>query len=195
MAFWKRKPKKQTAFVTAQLNARLQPLDRGRFEDPLNEFLSASDLGEVTGGGTQLADEPYGIEYCDVEIELTDLSPASIAGVIGELEKLGAPKGSKLHIPNGDSVPFGQYEGMAVLLDGVGLPDEVYKECDVDHLISEADRLLAAVQAGEFWSHWQGSKETVLFFYGPSFEDMTAAVSPLLKEYPLCAGARVEQIA
>lgn len=195
MAFWNRKPKTRPVYVTAQLNARLQPLDRGRFEDPLIDFLSASNLGEVTGSGTQMADEPFGIAFCDIEMELTDKSPASVALVIGELERLGAPKGSKLHVPGGNPVPFGQNEGMAIFLDGIGLPDNVYQECDSNYVVSEANRLLAEANEGEFWSHWQGSKETALYFYGPSFEKMAAAVAPLLKEYPLCAGSRVEKIA
>ena len=68
-----KKPKEERAdnltMIIAQLNARVQPIDRGDyFEDPLDEVLKSSGLGEVTGGGTQMAAEPDGIEYCDVEI-------------------------------------------------------------------------------------------------------------------------------
>ena len=51
-----------STFVVARLNARVQPIARGDyFEDPLQDTLEQAGVGEVTGGGTQLADEPAGI--------------------------------------------------------------------------------------------------------------------------------------
>jgi hypothetical protein len=198
MAFWNRKKSaEQPKFesLTAQLNARLMPIDRGEFEDPLNEFLKDRGLGEVTGGGTQLADEPAGIEYCDIEIALTDPSEANIAAVVGFLEELGAPKGSKLHLAQRDPVPFGVGEGLALFLDGVTLPDEIYETYDLDQLVEAANERMALGGGGRFFSHWQGSRETGLYFYGPSFARMNAALEPLVATYPLCQGARIEQIA
>ena len=62
-------PEAERRCITARLNARVQPMDRGTyFEDPLNETLLHANLGEVTGGGTQLADEPAGIESEGVEV-------------------------------------------------------------------------------------------------------------------------------
>jgi hypothetical protein len=197
MAFWNRKQspeQSRTESVTAQLNARLMPIDRGDFEDPLDEFLKERNLGEVTGGGTQLADEPAGIEYCDIEIELNAPSEASIAALVECLESLGAPKGSKLHLPTGDPISFGINEGLAMFLDGITLPAAVYETSDVNQLIASANERLAR-GGGRFFSHWQGSRETGLYFYGPSFEAMRSALEPLVSTYPLCQGARIEQIA
>ena len=57
--------------IIAQLNARVQPMDRGEyFEEPLDKVLKSEGIGEVTGGGTLLADESNGIEYSDIEIML-----------------------------------------------------------------------------------------------------------------------------
>lgn len=184
--------KKVEVRATAQLNARLQPMHRGCFEDPLHDFLQARKLGEVTGGGTQLADEPAGIAYCDLEISLAGDSKATLDAVIGELNRLGAPKGSKL-ILEMRQIPFGVKEGMAVFLDGVDLPDEVYQTSDINHVIEECERLMAG--GGAMLSYWEGSRETALYFYGASFAQMKAAVAPLLQAYPLCQGARIEQIA
>ena len=198
MAFWNRKKREEEPHgehLTAQLNARLMPIDRGDFEDPLDEFLKERSLGEVTGGGTQLADEPAGIEFCDVEILLKDPSDANLAAVIQCLEQLGAPKGSKLHLPDRESIPFGVYEGLALFLDGVNLPDSVYETCDVDELVETANAKLAAGGGGRFYSYWQGSTETGLYFYGPSFAAMRTALGPVLAADPQCQGARVEQIA
>jgi hypothetical protein len=178
--------------VTAQMNARLQPMHRGHFEDPLQEVLEQKQLGEVTGGGTQLADEPAGIAYCDLEIYLADSKQATLDVVIAELNRLGAPKGSKL-ILDGRQIPFGVDEGLAVFLNGMDLPDEVYRDSDVNHVIEECERLMRG--GGKMLSFWEGSSETALYFYGPSFAKMKAAIEPFLASYALCQKCRVEQIA
>jgi hypothetical protein len=190
--FGLRKPKPALHMAVAQLNMRLQPLDRATFERPLHSDLEKAGLGQVTGGGTQLADEPAGIAYCDVEVELKDASEATLKWLIEQFEKIGAPKGSKLHI-DGKSIPFGKHEGMGIFLDGINLPDEVYQNYDLDHVIDESNRLLGG--KGGYRSYWQGSQETALYFYGPSFAQMKAAVASLLADYPLCRNCRVEQIA
>lgn len=184
--------KKLEVGVTAQMNARLQPMHRGHFEDPLHDALEQRGIGEVTGGGTQLADEPAGIAYCDIEIYLADDAQTTIDAVIGELNRLGAPKGSKLML-NGRQIPFGVHEGLAVFLNGMDLPDEIYKTSDVNHVIEECERLMAG--GGKMLSFWEGSKDTGLYFYGPSFAQMKAAIAAFLESYPLCQKCRVEQIA
>ncbi len=194
-----RKQEEETApegdYVIARLNARVQPIDRGEyFEDPLQETLQAGDLGEVTGGGTQLADEPAGIAFCDVEIRVNDLGEQTLTAIAQRLEALGAPKGSKLIIDaDGREIAFGAHEGLAVFLDGQNLPDNVYAECDVNHVIAELDRLMG--EKGAFRGYWQGSAKTGLYCYGASFDAMKDAIAPLLSSYPLCQNAIVEQIA
>ena len=182
-------------FITARLNARVQPFDRGEyFEDPLDDAIAGAGIGEVTGGGTQLADEPAGIEFCDVEIRVAKTSNETLTAIIDRLEALGAPRGSKLILDgDGREIPFGVHEGIGVFLNGTDLPDAVYEKCDVNHVIEELGRLLG--ENGDFRGYWQGSEETALYCYGPSFEEMKAAIAPLLDAYPLCEGARVEQIA
>lgn len=123
----KNKAPENSVYLTARLKARIQPLDRGHyFEDPLDEVLREKRFGEVTGGGTQMAAEPAGIEFCDVNL--------------------------------------------------------VIKECE-------------ALMDGEFRGHWQGSEKTSLYFYGPSFDAMKAAIEAFIDEYPLCHKAIVERIA
>ncbi|HSG94610.1 MAG TPA: hypothetical protein VLA28_03765, partial [Afifellaceae bacterium] len=145
-------------------------------------------------GGTQLADEPAGIAFCDLEIRVNELNAETLAAIVKRLEDLGAPKGSKL-IPDGDApeIAFGRYEGIGVFLNGTDLPDAVYEECDVNHVIERFDQLLA--ENGAFRGYWQGSREPALYCYGPSFATMKAALGPFLASYPLCERARIEQIA
>ncbi|MGI9419726.1 MAG: hypothetical protein ACR2RA_18020 [Geminicoccaceae bacterium] len=179
--------------VTVRLNARLQPLDRGDiYEDPLAEALEASSLGAVTGGGTQLAEEG-GIEFCDIELVLKKADVETLDRVVAALEKLGAPKGSKLLHGELEERSFGKNEGLAVYLNGTDLPDEVYQTCDVNHVIGEFDRLLDGV--GSFQSYWEGPTETALYLYGEDAEKMRGLIAPFMTSYTLCQQARVEQIA
>src|SRR5437879_3839269 len=93
-------PPTDRTVVTAQLNHKLMPLDRGaRYEDPLNDELAKRGYGETDGGGTMLQKSKE-IEYIDVEMFLTQLDK-SIPFVIERLEFYGAPKGSKLIVREG----------------------------------------------------------------------------------------------
>ncbi|MEZ5894295.1 MAG: hypothetical protein R3C58_14275 [Parvularculaceae bacterium] len=190
-----KKQEPEGEFVTARLNAKVQPIDRGDyFEDPLGETLAKAGLGEVTGGGTQLSAEPYGIEFCDLEICVRAADEETLATIIKRLNDLGAPKGSRLIIEKtGRQIPFGVMDGLAVYLNGSDLPDHVYRDCDVNHVIDEFNRLLEGV--GGFRGYWEGERETALFCYGRTYEAMKAALRPFLETYPLCERARVEQIA
>ena len=81
--------------VIARMYEHVEPIDRGdRYEDPLQDALDATNIGRVTGGGSQL-NELGGIEFADVEIELADLDGALLV-VKEALEKAGAPQGSEL---------------------------------------------------------------------------------------------------
>lgn len=194
-----KKPKEEQAdsltMIIAQLNARVQPIDRGDyFEDPLDEVLKSSGLGEVTGGGTQMAAEPDGIEYCDVEIMVNDPSQDTLSIIIETLEQLGAPKGSLLKVPTEqDDIRFGKLEGMALFLNGTDLPAEVYAASDVNKIITRCNELLEGI--GSFRGHWEGSRETALYFYGNSFEAMKSAVTDFVDSDPGCALTRIVQIA
>jgi hypothetical protein len=190
-----RKPKFKGEIVTARLNARLQPMHRGEhFDDPLMDALTADGLGEITGGGTQLAQDREGIVCSDLEIAIPATDEATISALIEKLEALGAPKGSTLIVENdGREFPFGKNEGVAVYLNGVDLPDEVYRNCNLDEVVETFDRLLQG--KGKFMSFWQGERETALYLYGRCFDEMTAAIAPFMASYPLCRKSRVEQIA
>lgn len=181
--------------VIVRLNARLQPMHRGEhFEDPLIDVVTELSLGEVTGGGTQLSGDDTGVSFCDIELTMPDTGETALAALIAALEELGAPKGSKLLVgDSGGETPFGTHEGLALFLNGTGLPDEVYASCDINHVIAELDRLMD--EKGRFRSYWEGATDTALYCYGPSFAAMREAIEPLLAGYPLCQKARVEQIA
>ncbi len=180
--------------VTARLKSRLMPIDRGEvFEDPLNAVVKSADIGEVTGGGTELDDNGEAA-FCDIELKLFKRTPENLDRVVKALEKLGAPKGSKLLLEGSvQEVEFGVNEGLALYLDGFGLPDEVYESCDLDTVVEELNRALKG--KGKYHGFWQGDRETAVYVYGLSFETMKAAIAPFVAQYPLCQNARVEQVA
>ena len=94
-------------FVYVKLPEAIGPEVRSaKYEDPLNESLEAAQLGEVTGGGTQLgarrADGTRGIEFCGVDVELTDLDRGR-ALLRKRLGELGAPRGTELQFDRGDT--------------------------------------------------------------------------------------------
>jgi hypothetical protein len=186
------KPETARHLVIARLNDRCQPIDRGRYEDPLDDFLKANGLGEVTGGGTSLM-ESGEIDYCDVEVQLASTGLEVLDAVASQLEAAGAPKGSSLVQADGTERPIGRCEGLAVYLNGTDLGTEVYQNCDVNFVYSEFDRLLEG--QGAVHSHWHGPTETALYMYGESYEAMRAALADFMASYPLCARARVVQVA
>lgn len=181
-------------YVIARLNDRVQPLDRGNlYEDPLDEVLKQARVGSVTGGGTQLGEDNE-VVFCDIEIQVTASLDDATPLICSTLESLGAPIGSKLILESEDrEVELGKTEGLAVYLNGVDLPDHVYQECDFDTVSDEFTRLLG--EEGKIHSYWQGPKETALYMYGPSFQEMKQRLDEFLVSYPLCQQARVEQIA
>jgi hypothetical protein len=190
----KSKTKKQyPALIVARMNDRAQPIERGDlYEDPLQEMIEAAGIGEVTGGGTQLGAAGE-IEFCDVEIRTQDTEPSTVGAVIQMLEKLGAPKGSRLLIEGREDTPFGKLEGLAVYLNGTDLPDHVYQESDSNHVFEEFNRLLGEV--GKIHSTWQGPTETSFYLFGTSYDEMCRRLSGFIASYPLCQKARLVQIA
>jgi hypothetical protein len=185
--------KKFPALIVARINDRAQPIERGDlYEDPLQELMEGAGIGEVTGGGTQLGAAGE-ISFCDVEMCTQDTEPATVTAVIGMLEKLGAPKGSKLLIEGREETAFGKLEGLAVYLNGTDLPEQVYQECDSNHVYDEFNRLLGEV--GKIHSTWQGPTETAFYLFGTSYEEMCRRLSSFIGSYPLCQKARLVQIA
>jgi hypothetical protein len=176
-------------FVLARLYEHIEPIDRGgRYEDPLQARLEETQAGHVTGGGSQM-NELGAIEHVDIELELANLDGA-LDTVVAALERSGAPKNSEL-IDGGNSRVlrrFGANECLAVFLDGVSLPDEVYAALDFDAVV---EALTAAAGPGSYHGFRQGAEETGLFFFGPDADEMFARVEAALRALPIGQNARV----
>ena len=178
--------------LTLQINARLQPLDRGDiYEDPITEALEACGCGTTSGAGTMMQKNGE-IAFCDVQIDLNDDTKENMDKLLRILEDIRLPKGSFLKSENLEQ-PVGTLEGLALYLNGTELPDEVYKSCEINHVVEKINELLTGT--GMMYSHWQGPEDSALYFYGSSFIEMKEKMEPFLSEYPLCQNCRVEKIA
>jgi len=83
-------------------------------------------------------------------------------------------------------------QAVLVHLDGTGLPDHIYQECDLATIEDQLIEVIARNKLGEFDGNEVGPSETTLFMYGPDAERLFAGIEPILRGYPLCQGARVE---
>ena len=173
--------------VIARIYEPIQPIDRGdRYEDPLDAALQVRHVGMVTGGGSQL-NEHGAIEFAEIEIELTNLDDG-LAVAIEALENAGAPEGSEIHRDGAVIRQFGAQQCVAVYLDGVSLPDEVYTELDFEAVV---ESLTNAAGPQSYHGLSQEAEETGLFFYGPNAEEMFARIEPVLRALPIGQNARV----
>ncbi|MDE6275521.1 MAG: hypothetical protein K2M75_03175 [Clostridia bacterium] len=180
--------------TTLHINARLQPEHRvSYYEDHLKGIFKKEKLGSVIGGSSVFFNDG-GIASCNVDIDCYD---DKIIRLIELLHYIPMAKGSRLTVfrPDGRidrEYPLGELEGMGIYLNGVDLPKEVYKKCDINYVVDEIFRLLELPPI--IYSYWQGPRETALYFYSGSFSSMRNKISSLLASYPLCQGCRVTQI-
>ncbi|HHV12354.1 MAG TPA: DUF1266 domain-containing protein [Clostridiales bacterium] len=194
------KEAKSMVHITLHLNARLRPIDRRElYEDGVDETLKKYRMGEIVGGGTAQGKNGE-VEYCDIEISLKE---DAIEAFIGFINSVPIPKGSYFKIDEAtiseksclqrDKIDVGQLEGLALYLNGVDLPEEVYKSCDINYLVEELDKLLEC--CGQLFSYFEGNTETALYFYGESFDKMKDRINSFTEDYPLCRQCRIIQIA
>lgn len=190
----KKSAKKENLFYTLNINARLQPFDRADiYEDRIDDEIISAGIGEINGGGSQLNCEGE-IVGCDVDILLNSEDMDTLNQLVEILSKFDFPKGTVLCADESDNVyQIGTLEGMAVYLNGTDLPKSVYRDCDVNYVIEKMNMKLSGY--GSMYSYFEGKRETALYFYGKSFEDMKNAISGFTAKYPLCHKCRIEKIA
>lgn len=76
-------------------------------------------------------------------------------------------------------------------LDGIHLPESVYRDCDIATLENRLEAALDMDGLGELDGHETGPENTTLFLYGADGEGLFRGIEPVLRDYPLCQGARV----
>jgi hypothetical protein len=83
---------------------------------------------------------------------------------------------------------FGTTQRVAIFLDGVSLPDDVYANLDFDDVVTQLGN---AAGTDSYHGCWQGDEETGLFFFGTDAEAMFARAEPVLAVLPIGQNARV----
>lgn len=175
--------------VTLNLNMKLLPFMRTAYENRIDKEIKKAKIGEVTGGGTDL-EENGEVRSCDIEIKLRNKKHYD--QLLEILKKIKMARSSKV-ISEKEIIEIGEDEGLAIYLNGTDLPKEVYETCDVNYVF---DKLTEAMDGiGLPVSHFEGDKETALYFYGKSFEAMKDAITDFTSSYPLCEKCRIVQIA
>jgi hypothetical protein len=132
------------------------------------------------------------VEYVEFDLDLADLDGA-VELVKRVLEEAGAPAGAEIRIGGDEArevVLFGRKEGLAIYLDGIGLPDAVYETCSADGLAGLINGELTSGN-GEIRGSWVGPDETAIYLYTPDADEMFARLEPVLLSYPLCGNARI----
>jgi hypothetical protein len=178
--------------VTARLWEPIQPIARGeRYEDPLHDALTNAGVGEVDGGGSQLA--PTGeVSFAEVAVYLANLDRAlELTRTV--LEEAGAPEGSELIFATESGkapLPIGQRQCLALYLDGVGLPEEVYSNLDFEAVLAELE-IAFQLPYPALHDTWMGAEETALYFFGDNAEEMLKRADSTLKRLPVCQNARI----
>ncbi|GAA1474026.1 hypothetical protein P4N68_02985 [Corynebacterium felinum] len=189
-------PAGQHIYFTLNLNARLQPYVRHDFEDDLESQLTSSKLGVLDGGGTLLNSEGEFLS-CDINFVMENPSPEKISAALTMISHLPwVPKGSRVvWEENGTrhTHEVGHLEGMALYLNGTDLPVEVYETANLAEIVENMNELMSP--HGRIMSHWEGPKETALYFYGTDFHSMCDCTDKYRAETPLLEKSRVERIA
>lgn len=182
---------KQTnsVFVLLHLNARLQPFHRKELiEDVWKELIGKYRLGRFTGGGT--LQNPNGeIISCDVEMMIREEKLDKFWELLNAMDTI--PKGS-IVVVGSNKQEIGEAEGLAIYLNGTELSPEIYENCDINYLLE----MLDAVLEDEVYcfSYWESGKDTALYYYGRSYEEIKEKITPVLDTYPLCALCKIERI-
>src|SRR5262245_18835193 len=91
----------------------------------------------------------------------------------------------------GRSPPPPPEHAVFVFLDTRSLPEEVYRDNELETLEDQLIDAITAAKAGVFDGNEVGPEEATLFMYGPDAERLYAAIEPVLRAYPLCKNARV----
>ena len=183
-----------TTPLEVRLNARLHAVQRGdRYEDPLAFWLERRFPGSrVVAAGTLVS--PLGEPLsCAVRAEAAGEPVEVLDAVVEFLEDVGTPKGSVIVVGDLGEREFGTTEGFALYLDGTSLAPEVYATLDVNEFLDELVEELGST--GGVQGFWEAPDTTAVYVYGPSYDDMTAAVAELLVVHPLARGHRLERIA
>jgi tetratricopeptide (TPR) repeat protein len=179
--------------------------DEGAAEAALDWFRRARKQFErqpspsLDGLSAKLENEAQALEALGREREAAKLRARMAELKVAEASSAPAPPPLSLSQPplaargvdgkTGGGASDGQ---VTIILDGRGLPDEVYSAHDLGTLEQRLETRLEREGGGELDGHEHGPLETQIFLYGPDARALFEVIAPVLLGYPLCRGARIE---
>ncbi|MDO7869056.1 hypothetical protein [Nocardioides jiangxiensis] len=85
------------------------PFGAMAWSGPVVGWLEQTGLGELLSAGAGAAHHkgPGGVPFIQLDLALHDVAPKALGRLVAELERLGAPAGSRLRTEHGEPVPFG----------------------------------------------------------------------------------------
>ncbi len=176
------------------LNMKLEVEHREEIEEFFAELFEETGLGKVAyGGGISYLDNNE-VDYCDIDLDFKDMK--TLEAFIENAHIFPIAKDSTL-IYEDNKVNIGDKEGLALYFDNENLPELPKNEEDNDPLITlieELDECLDSVELDFFFSYFEDSKITALYYYGESFEEMLAQFKKVLDTNPLCKHVKIVQL-
>ncbi|MDX8348860.1 hypothetical protein SLH49_12805 [Cognatiyoonia sp. IB215446] len=184
----------EPVYLSVRLPLKIGPMERFEFwEEPLTEILKAEELGEITGGGTMM--DPEGdILYCDLEVELSDLTDKTLDKLQDAMTRLNAPKSTSF-VTDGGTVlrEFGSISVVGIGLNGADLPDSAYEGFDPDDFNDEVVSSLGEGYA--YGGSHAGEKYTFFYYHGSDADHMKTRLTDIAAHKPIGEGAQITQLA
>lgn len=85
------------------------PFGAVAWSGPVTAWLEQTGLGELVGAAAGAVHHkgPGGEPFIQLDLSLHDAGAKTLGRLVAELERLGAPEGSRLRTEHGEPVPFG----------------------------------------------------------------------------------------
>jgi hypothetical protein len=85
------------------------PFGAVAWSNPVSVWLEQTGLGELVSAAAGAAHHkgPGGAPFIQLDLSLHDAGAKTLGRLVTELERLGAPEGSRLRTEHGEPVPFG----------------------------------------------------------------------------------------
>ena len=130
-----------------------------------------------------------GIQFCEMELELADLSDDRLDKLQDAMIRLGAPRKTQFLNDDGEILrEFGTVEVVGIGLDGTGLPDSAYEDFDPDDFNAE---ILAALGDGySYGGSEAGERYTFFYYHGADGQLMEQQLRAFAATKPIGEGAQ-----
>ncbi len=176
------------------LNMKLEVEHREEIEEFFAELFEETGLGKIVYGGGISYLENNEVDYCDIDIDFKD--EKSIQAFVDNAKHFPIAKDSLL-VYDEIKLSIGEKEALALYFDNNKLPTQPSSEEESDPLIELIEELDSALEAKEydfFFSYFESSEKTALYYYGDSFDEMLDIFKNILTSNLICKEVEIVQL-